>query len=252
MNIHIFDIDWTLCEEQWILSDKMISYLILLSKKDKVYLNTWRWYKSALNSIKNNSFLKENITFITENWSKFNEKIYNFSKKEIYEILRFLEINLEKIEYFDFWLNDKLYTFFEKNIYDENEFRRYFQNFLDLKYIILEKSESISMFYVFLKEKIIFNFEFVNTLFWKNDIIFTKNWIDKSNILEKLENYEKIFVYWNWKNDLSLFSCKKERKINIWIWKNKQILKLSDIKLSSYLELEQKLNILKNYSIYKK
>lgn len=239
MNIHIFDIDWTLCEEKWILSDEMIYILVNLAKKDKIFLNTWRWYKSALKSIKNNKTLKEKINFITENWSKFNEKIYNFLKKEIYEILRFLETNLEKIEYFDFWLNDKLYTFSEKNIYDENEFRRYFQNFLDLKYIILEKSESISMFYVFLKEKIIFNFEFVNTLFWKNDIIFTKNWIDKSNILEKLKNYEKIFVYWNWNNDISIFSYNKNNKVNIWIWNKENILKLSDIKLKSHDDLQR-------------
>lgn len=52
--------------------------------------------------------MKENINFITENWSKFNEKIYNFSEKEINEILIFLENNLEKIEYFDFWLVEKL------------------------------------------------------------------------------------------------------------------------------------------------
>lgn len=207
MNIHIFDIDWTLCEENWILSDEMIDILVNLAKKDKIFLNTWRWYKSSLKSIKNNKTLKEKINFIIENWSKFNEKIYNFSKKEIYEILRFLEINLEKIEYFDFWLNDKLYTFSEKNIYDENEFRRYFQNFLDLKYIILEKSESISMFYVFLKEKIIFNFEFVNTLFWKNDI--------------------------------SIFSYNKNNKVNIWIWNKENILKLSDIKLKSHDDLQR-------------
>ncbi len=73
MNIHIFDLGWTLCEELWILSNKMINNLLKLTKKDKIYIVTWRWFKSLKKAIKNNHYLLNNVNFITENGSKHNK-----------------------------------------------------------------------------------------------------------------------------------------------------------------------------------
>ncbi len=242
MNIHIFDIDWTLCKENWFLSNKIISKLVKILEKDIVYFNTWRWYKSTLQTIKNNKFLKEKVKFITENWSKYNcynekEKIFNFNKNEIKNILSFIEKNLENIIFFDFWLNEKLITISNKKIKDEHKNRKYINNFSEIIEIIYKDYKFISMFYL------LFNKDLSNKniywIYWEKDLIITKNWVDKSYVLSEIKNYEKIFVYWNWTNDLHIFSYKKPNKINIWIWNNIKILELSDIKLESYIELEE-------------
>lgn len=239
MNIHIFDLDWTLCEEEWILTDNMINNLIKLTKKDKVYINTWRWLKSLKKAIKNNRHLLNNINFVTENGSKYNKKIYNFNKAEIQEITSFFEKNLNKMEYFDFWIGDKLYTFSSKKIDDENENRVYEDTFLSLKSLIYKNLKVISMFYISFRNKLQYRFQNVSWMFWDNDLILTKKWVNKSKILKMLDCYNRIFVYWNWENDLPLFQYKKIRKFNIWIWNDKKILQLSDIKLKSHIDLEE-------------
>ena len=179
-----------------------------------------------------------NVIFITENGSKHNKKIYNFSREEIQEIVSFFEKNLNKIEYFDFRINEKLYTFSSKKIDDEDENRVYDNTFLNLKTLIYKNLKVISMFYVVFCDKFHYKFQNVSWIFWNHDLILTKKWINKSRILGTLKKYSRIFVYWNWENDLPLFYYKKHRKFNIWIWKDKKILQLSDIKLKSHVELE--------------
>lgn len=239
MNIHIFDLDWTLCEELWVLSDNMINNLIELSKKDKIYINTWRSVQSFKKAVKNNTFLLDNLTLITENWSKCGKRIYNFNKNEVQEIINFLEKNLKKIKYFDFWVGDKLYTYSLSRIIDEDENRIYYDNFLDIKDCIYNNLHSISMFYIVFYEYLQYTFKEVCWVFWDCDLTLTRRGINKAKILESLKSYSRIFVYWNWVNDLSLFYNKKRRKFNIWVWNNQEILQLSDVKLKSYVELEE-------------
>ncbi|MBR7036605.1 hypothetical protein IKI14_01710 [bacterium] len=101
-----------------------------------------------------------NVIFITENGSKHNKKIYNFSREEIQEIVSFFEKNLNKIEYFDFRINEKLYTFSSKKIDDEDENRVYDNTFLNLKTLIYKNLKVISMFYVVFCDK--FHYKFQN------------------------------------------------------------------------------------------
>lgn len=221
----------------------MIFNLIKLSKKNKVYITTWRWFASLKKAVKNNRTLLKNLNFFTENGSKYNrlEKIYNFNKVEIKEIIDFLECYLRQIKYFDFWIDNKLYTFSLKRIDDEDEYRVYEHNFLNIKEFIYKNINVISMFYVVSYKKIHHKFQNISWMFGDFDLILTKKKIDKTILIKTLYLYKNIFVYWNWINDLPLFYYNKNqhRKFNIWIWDNKRILKVSDIKLKSPIDLER-------------
>ena len=124
-------------------------------------------------------------------------------------------------------------------IKDEDENRIYYDNFLDIKDCIYNNLHSISMFYIVFYEYLQYTFKEVCWVFWDCDLTLTRRGINKAKILESLKSYSRIFVYWNWVNDLSLFYNKKRRKFNIWVWNNQEILQLSDVKLKSYVELEE-------------
>lgn len=87
MNLHLFDIDGTICSESWIVSNIMLQKIIWLTQKDDVIFNTWRWYISALKALQDNDFLKNHCTFVVENWTKIINskktiKIFNLIKKQ--------------------------------------------------------------------------------------------------------------------------------------------------------------------------
>ncbi len=251
MNIHFFDLDGTLCEESWILTDTMIDTLIQLSFQTNVYITTWRWFPSLQKALKYNQSLLQNINCITENWWKCNNGtlIYHFNLSEIHEIWNFLQQNITKIQYFDYWFHNKLYTFSSRNIQDEHEYRKYYTNIKDILNIFYHNSNTISMVYIKLYETINYKFKHVSQILWDNDIILTHHNINKSYHLQNIENYDNLFVYGNWTNDIPLFLSSKANKINIGIGTHPMIIQLSNLHFSSYHELEKYVqNLIKNYS----
>jgi len=246
MNLHVFDIDRTIAEDTYGISDKMVKQLLELKEHSMVWFATGRGFLSAKKGLLNLEKLMEDSRIAVENGTKIfinNQPVFDFeylSEDQITQIVKFITNNADDFKMGHFWSEGKLLTFVKTDSdfpYTKNEFAVK-TNDID-EFLNEVKTAKPTMIHLrFGEAHTPPNIKFYNH---KSYYTFMPTGTSKANIFHNLPaEIKEVFIYGDGANDVEMFNAKLPSSIKKTlhsVGNNQALVEIADVKLKDPADL---------------